>query len=486
MTSSQIPFPVPRPTRSFWQSEPDALETHQSVQDLPKYCDVLIIGGGYAGVATAYHLLNSPAARKPNVVLLEAREACSGATGRNGGHLRPDITSASVRLSERYGSPAAAAVARFEMDHLDAIARVVEHEKIQCDFAEAASFEVFTTSEQVAAAEKRYNMLRAQPAFANLVTAVEYHVGDDVPNLTGMKDGKAYFSSPAAHLSPYKLTMGLLSCTLRLGLCLKTHTPVLSILQTDPDAVEPEKPRVGHPATYRVTTRQGHIIAAKIVLATNAYTSALLPEYAAAIVPCRGLACHISASSSSPSPLPLPRVPTSSVCTRVEHNGLSGYNYIIQRADSTVVAGGAHHTYKQDLASWYDNTDDASLIHSARSYYCDPPGFVARAFLGWDGVETKVDHIWTGIMGYSADSLPHVGSVPGREGLFILAGFNGHGMPVAYLAARAVAEMVEEGKTYEQTGLPAVYKTSPSRLMSRYDDILGQKGQVQDSRTKWQ
>lgn len=301
--------------------------------------------------------------------------------------------------------------------------------------------------------------------------AVEFHAGEDAPERTGVKEAKAYFSSPAAHLWPYKFIMGLLSRALELGLCLKTHTPVLSIVEADT-----ENGGGSTPAKYRVTTPQGHVIAAKVVLATNAYTSALLPEYAAAIVPCRGLAYHISASSSSPSLLP--RLPTSSLAHRV---GLSGYNYIIQRADSTVVVGGAHHTYKQDLASWYGNADDAGLIQPAQSYYCDLPGFAARTFVGWDEVQTKVDHVWTGIMGYSADSLPHVGAAPGREGVFVLAGFNGHGMPVAYLAAKGVAEMVGEGKTYEQTGLPALYMTSQERLTPRYDDILGRNLQVNGS-----
>ena len=34
---------------------------------------------------------------------------------------------------------------------------------------------------------------------------------------------------------------------------------------------------------------------------------------------------------------------------------------------------------------------------------------------------------WTGIMGYTFDSQPIVGEDPDREGLWICAGFNGHG-----------------------------------------------------------
>ncbi|KAK4235855.1 FAD dependent oxidoreductase [Achaetomium macrosporum] len=505
-------LPVPLPTRSCWQSEQsNGLDNHQGIEHLPAYCDILIIGGGYAGVATAYHLLKKSAAAgqdKPRVLLLEAREACSGATGRNGGHLRPDITNMPVLLSERYGSQAAAAVAQFEMDHLGAIARLVEEEDLECSLTEAASFEVFTTPEQVVAAQKRLDTLRAQPAFAGLLAeaAVEFHSGEDAPARTGVKDAKAWFSSRAAHLSPYQLTLGLLARALELGLCLKTHTPVLSIFEADADGVgkaRKEGNGTGEGSSsrakkckYRIKTPQGDVTAAKVVVATNAYTSALLPEYAPAIVPCRGLACRIS------SPTPLPSLPTSSLCTRVQGQGgdLSpGYNYIIQRGDGTLVVGGAHHTYKQqDLASWYGNADDAGVIEPARSYYCDCDpsesgssgggggGFAARTFVGWDEVPTRVDHVWTGIMGYSADSLPHVGPVPGRgDGVFILAGFHGHGMPVAYLAAKGVAEMVSEGKTYEQTGLPALYRASQQRLVPRYDDILGgRKRQTNGSKTE--
>ncbi|KAK4031214.1 FAD dependent oxidoreductase [Parachaetomium inaequale] len=484
MPSISTGLPVPHPTRSYWQSVPSALDKHQSVQHLPASCDILIIGGGYAGAATAYHLLKSAASRntRPSVVLLEARGACSGATGRNGGHLRPDLTSAPVLLSERYGPRAAAAVAQFEMDHLAAIAQFVAEEDVDCDLTEATSFDVFTTPEQAAAARERHDLLRKEPAFAGLLAAVGLYAGDDAPDRTGVRDAKAYFCSPAAHLSPYKLTMGLLSRALELGLCLKTHTPVLSILEDADDASRADEAAAAEddedvrvrPRCHRITTPQGAITATKIVVATNAYTAALLPEYAAAIVPCKGLACHIAAAS--PSSPPLPRLPTSSLCIRVQQGPLSGYTYLVQRADGSVVAGGAHHTYKQtDPASWYGTVDDAGLIEPAWRYYCDgPPGFAARALVGWvPRTRTCVDHVWTGIMGYSADSLPHVGAAPGRDGVFVLAGFHGHGMPVAYLAAKGVAEMVWEGKTYEETGLPAVYKTSQERLMPRYDDILG-------------
>ena len=76
-------------------------------------------------------------------------------------------------------------------------------------------------------------------------------------------------------------------------------------------------------------------------------------------------------------------------------------------------------------------------------------------------------------MGYTSDLLPHVGPIPNRPNQHILAGFNGHGMPVIFLTAKAVAEMVGDDKSFEQTGLPRLYRTSEERLRSETDFILG-------------
>jgi len=80
-------LPVENSTESFWHSEPHPLHNYKSTVDIPQTCDVLIIGAGFAGVATAYNLVKGEENGKtPNlsVVILEARGVCSGATGRNG------------------------------------------------------------------------------------------------------------------------------------------------------------------------------------------------------------------------------------------------------------------------------------------------------------------------------------------------------------------------------------------------------------------
>lgn len=75
-------LPRPNPTVSGWQDPPDAIADLRSTAELPETADVVIIGSGISGASIALGLLNADKGLK--VVMLEARQACSGATGRNG------------------------------------------------------------------------------------------------------------------------------------------------------------------------------------------------------------------------------------------------------------------------------------------------------------------------------------------------------------------------------------------------------------------
>lgn len=93
---SGVGFPHPRPTLSFWLqgTRNDSLIGHRTTETIPINADVVVIGAGMSGAATAYHLFKGHdqiQGALPKVVVLEAREACYGATGRNGGHCKPDF-----------------------------------------------------------------------------------------------------------------------------------------------------------------------------------------------------------------------------------------------------------------------------------------------------------------------------------------------------------------------------------------------------------
>jgi hypothetical protein len=82
---SQQILPVANATVPYWRTQLHPLDEHRSTEELPLECDIAIIGAGFSGVATAYHLWKlADNTARPSIVLLEARQLCSGATGRNG------------------------------------------------------------------------------------------------------------------------------------------------------------------------------------------------------------------------------------------------------------------------------------------------------------------------------------------------------------------------------------------------------------------
>lgn len=81
--AAEGPIPVPNATESFWRTQPHPLDNCRSTPDLPSDADIVIIGAGFAGAALAYYIFKDNPT-PPSVLILEARQACSGATGRNG------------------------------------------------------------------------------------------------------------------------------------------------------------------------------------------------------------------------------------------------------------------------------------------------------------------------------------------------------------------------------------------------------------------
>ena len=75
-------LPRPNPTISYWQDPPDEIADLRSTVDLPNVADIVVIGSGISGSCISNKLLQALPGSK--VVMLEARQAASGASGRNG------------------------------------------------------------------------------------------------------------------------------------------------------------------------------------------------------------------------------------------------------------------------------------------------------------------------------------------------------------------------------------------------------------------
>lgn len=110
--------PVENATESFWQDPPHSFANQQS-QNLPEERDIVIIGSGITAISTAQHLLRLQPAL--TISMLEARTAISGATGRNGGHIKAVPWTDYYALKEELGKESAMRITKFRLAHLDAL-----------------------------------------------------------------------------------------------------------------------------------------------------------------------------------------------------------------------------------------------------------------------------------------------------------------------------------------------------------------------------
>ena len=255
---------------------------------------------------------------------------------------------------------------------------------------------------------------------------------------------------------PYKMVMHLLQRAVDRGVNLQTNTPVLSISEIP-----------SQDGYYAVKTQRGILQAKTVILATNAYTSSLVPEYSSRIIPVRGICTRISVPEGTTAPY-LPN-------THSVRHGPGLYDYQIPRMDGSIIVGGGRKTFWNDTTQWYNVTDDTTLIEPAVDYFKDD--MMQKTYRGWENSGAKLDMAWTGIMGYTTDLMPHIGPIPGKPNLYICAGFNGHGMPLILLAAKGVAKMIREGCEFKETGIPAVFQTTEARLKDASNAILESKPQ---------
>ncbi|KAF4806272.1 Gamma-glutamylputrescine oxidoreductase [Colletotrichum siamense] len=441
------PFPVADATLPFWRTDLHELDSHQSTPDLPQTCDVLIVGSGLSGASIAYQILDNNSS-PPSMVILEARQACSGATGRNGGHVKPDLYYRVPQYARMYGKKAAAEMAVFEMSHVQAIKDLVEKEKIDCDFVLTRAYDVILDPGLAEKTKREFDQL-VEERFPT-VKDVWYAPTAAARTLTGVWDAQCAFSFTVGSLWPYKLVTHLLSLAVKRGVNLQTHTPVTSVSDTqDADGY------------WLVTTPRGVIKAKKVIFATNGYTAGILPEFREKIIPVRGICSRIAVPEGK-------QAPSLPFSYSVRHNA-KGADYQITRPDGSIIVGGGRPAYWHKENEWYNNFDDSKMIQPAVTYF---DGLMQRTYHGWEHSDASVDKVWTGILGYTNDLMPYAGAVPSKDGQFICAGFNGHGMPAILLTAKGIAKMVLEDCTFEETGVPWPFKVTAARLQNPGNAIL--------------
>ncbi|KAI2628709.1 FAD dependent oxidoreductase [Hypoxylon sp. NC1633] len=450
---ASIPVTLPRsnPTKSYWQLEPDKIADLRSTSSLPDDADTVIIGSGITGAAVAFNLLSNGAR---NIVMLEARQACSGATGRNGGHTKAASYRSFLDDAQTHGLAVAQQIARLQLANIRAVHAFARDHGISCDSRPGDTLDVVYDAAQWDLDQRAVQAMReSMPGDDASVYTI--YGPDEVRDKffcgrggdEGVCGGVSY---EAGSLSAYKLVVGVLKLCLEKGLNLQTNTPASSV-----DKLEG--------GGWTVQTSRGQICARRVVLATNGYTARLWEKFQGIIVPLRG---HVTAQR------PGSGMPKEGLPTTVSFIYEKGYDYMIQRPKGTrgegdLIIGGALVRAPEDGLEEYGTTDDTAVNDViAQALEESLPGYYGDNW-GADDPGGRVRNTWTGIMGYSPDGFPFVGEMPGEKDLWVCSSFQGHGMVLCWMCARALVTMMDArpGSEEELNGwFPAVYRITEERM----------------------
>jgi glycine/D-amino acid oxidase-like deaminating enzyme len=130
----------------WWDSPPQAGTAAHPASDLPQTADVVVVGGGFTGLWTAYYLLRDNPGRE--VLVLEARHVGFGASGRNGGWVSALWPVGADTLDRQYGRTATLAQLAALRDTVDEVGRVDAEEGLGSGFVKGGALVVARTAAQ--------------------------------------------------------------------------------------------------------------------------------------------------------------------------------------------------------------------------------------------------------------------------------------------------------------------------------------------------
>jgi glycine/D-amino acid oxidase-like deaminating enzyme len=364
--------------RVFWQASMPSLPD-RSGRDLPASAEVVVIGGGYAGISAAREL----ARRGVGVTLLEAHTLGWGASTRNGGIVHAGYKWSARELIKRYGPATGKALYQETLDSYAVVKRLIADEAIDCDFRECGHLELAYAPSHVP------ELHHAQASLASVGVESTVVPRDRIREEIG---SDAYFGAlvveGSALLHPGRYFSGLADAAARAGADLHEGVRARTI-RRQPDG------------TFRVETSRGTVNANDVFVATNGYTDGVVPSLRRRIIP---IGSYIIASEPLPTDL----------------------------AHELSPKGRAFFDTKNFLYYWHVSADRRMIFGGRASFL--PTTIDRTAAILWRGLvdvhpqmaDYRIEYAWGGNVGFTFDRMPHVGRT--RDGVAYAMGCCGTGV----------------------------------------------------------
>jgi glycine/D-amino acid oxidase-like deaminating enzyme len=386
------------PNRSVWVAESAPPEPAPPLVGRLT-TDVAIVGGGFTGVSSAWHLRQ----RQPGlgIALLEAGVLGQGASGRNGGQVLHWINGFEPKTE-----------AELRRVHAATGAGIDIAEQLAARFAPPGTFrrqgalEVYTDARRAEGAAERVARLRAAGIPAEFLPE----------SRLGIHGAKGAVLDPlAGRLNGFALLQALRPVLREQGVALHEGTRVLRVRPGREIALE---------------TAQGEVRAKALVLATNGYTPAL-GFFRLGLLP---LHSHVIATE------PL----AEDDWRRIGWGGFDGFTDDLDRiayaartpGGRLLLGGGGNAAYSYRFGS--------APVASARAEARATPfirGVLARYFPGV--AERKIEHRWAGTLALTLDRICSMGVRGRHRNVYHALGYSGHGVALGLLAGRVLADLYE-------------------------------------------
>ena len=396
-------------------------ETNTPALNLPRLTgdeamvEVAIIGGGFAGLATARGLQERG---ERSLALLEAQKIGHGASGRNGGFVFGGYSRDAQALLGELGPETARELHAMTRDAVALIRQRIETHAIACDKVEGGAL-LLDWFHGTAALRK----LRAQARLMREQFGVQLEelspgqVRDAVE--TG-RYGAGMLELGAFHFHPLKYAQGLAALLQADGARLFEHSPVAQI-----EALQG--------GGFRLITGEGASLSARQVIAAGGgYLRRLLPRLEGARLP---IATYIVVTEPLPSSLAPIRTPAAIYDTRF------AFDYYRMLADRRLLWGGRISIFEREP------TRIAQLLRAD----------MLRVFPAL--ADVRIEHAWSGLMSYARHQMPQIGQL--APGLWFAQAFGGHGVAPTTVAGELLADAISGRRAlpaaFERYGLTPVF-----------------------------
>ncbi|HSD86143.1 MAG TPA: FAD-binding oxidoreductase [Kofleriaceae bacterium] len=365
--------------------------------------DVAIIGGGFTGVSTAYHLSRRFPDR--SIALLEATRLGNGASGRNGGLMLNGI---SVLEDDPDLLAREHAITRAAIDELEAL---IAREKLAVRFRRTGVFQLATSQRSAEAAHALVEQLAARGLPLTFTPGTKL---DGVLRARGAHG--AVLDPTEGLLVGVDLLRAMRPLVVAQGVQIYESTPVL---------------RIREGAVVELTTPRGVVRARAIVLATSGYTPRL-GYFRTGLLP---VISHVIATDPVPADV-LERIGLGTVAGF--HDDLPRLAYCSVDPDRRLIFGGgstAAYAYRYGNATTFaaapDDAGARALRGSLDRYLPEVAGIPIRH--RWSGPLdlTLVRHCAMGVMGE-------------HRNVYYALGYSGHGITLANLAGRVLTDLYSD------------------------------------------